>query len=153
MPRVFPASSALVCAALSLAIASVASSASALDCGQRLVTIGDQAAEVRARCGEPASISVRTESRTQFAGATGPRGDFSGSSITVTVQVEVWVYDFGPRRFMEELTFENGILRTTRRLGYGTRAGSERRTAIDAIVGRSAIAERRALVEPRSTAG
>ena len=149
MPRVCPALPvrALLGAALSLTVLSIASGASAFDCDQRLVALGDHAVEVRARCGEPASISTRTESRTQYAGATTPRGDFSGSSITVTVEVEVWVYDFGPRRFMEELTFENGILRSTRRLGYGTRAGSERRTALERVEGdrlaARAIADRR----------
>ena len=44
-----------------------------------------------------------------------------GDSETVTVLVEVWVYDFGPQRFMEELTFEDGVLIGSRALSYGTR--------------------------------
>jgi hypothetical protein len=135
-----------------LTLLASASSASALDCNQRLVTVGDRAAEVRARCGEPASISVRTESRTQYAGAV-RGGDFGGSSITVTVEIETWVYDFGPRRFMEELTFENGILRSTQRLGYGTRERDGRRSAVErAHRGRAVIAARRTALAPRRLA-
>lgn len=110
-------------------IAATASPAAALDCGQRLVTIGDSAAHVRAVCGEPASTMTRTETRTQFVAAPVPGGGTAGSVVSVTVQIDVWVYDFGRRRFMEELTFENGYVQRMRALGYGTGAG--RRGALE----------------------
>ena len=143
MPRVVPLPIVPAFgAALALALLSITSGASALDCDQRLVAVGDHALQVRERCGEPASVSARTETRTELAGTRGSA--FRGSAFSVTVAIEVWVYDFGPRRFMEELTFENGILRSMRPLGYGTRAGSERRTAVDRErPERLAIVERR----------
>jgi hypothetical protein len=118
-------------AALSLALLSLAapSSAAALDCGTRLVTLGDSQAYVRSICGEPESISSHTESRTDFA-AVPSRSDgrgVIGSAITINVQVDVWIYDFGRTRFMEEMTFANGVLRSSRSLSYGTSGGDRRR--------------------------
>jgi hypothetical protein len=46
--------------------------------------------------------------------------------LWVSVRIDVWIYDFGPQRFMEELTFENGILRQLRTLGRGTARGRAR---------------------------
>lgn len=101
--------------------------AAALGCNHRLVTVGDSAHYVRQMCGEPASAITRTETRTQIASWGSPSAPGAITATSVTVQVDVWVYDFGPRRFMEELTFENGTLRSMRALGYGTRAGREER--------------------------
>ncbi|MDQ3032345.1 MAG: DUF2845 domain-containing protein [Myxococcota bacterium] len=109
-----------------IGICALASPAAALDCGQRLVTVGDSAAHVRAVCGEPISVMTRTETRTQFVAGPVAGGGTAGSVISVTVQIDVWVYDFGRRRFMEELTFENGYLQRMRALGYGTGAGGRR---------------------------
>jgi hypothetical protein len=114
---------------LSLALVVVgAAPASALDCGHRLVTTGDSEGYVRSICGEPESVMTRTESRTQFV--TSPYGDqgaLVGSATTVTIQIDVWTYDFGSTRFREELTFADGILRSSRPLGYGTARGDRRR--------------------------
>lgn len=112
-----------------------ASGASALDCGRRLVVEGDTAAYVRSVCGEPAQISTRTESRSRFvAGRGGAGGDvIGGSSVTVTVTVETWVYDFGPRRFMQAVEIVDGIVRSIRTLGYGTARGDARRASIERI--------------------
>ncbi len=93
--------------------------AEALDCNRRLILVGDPMARVRSLCGEPASTHSRTESRSVFGGVRRAGGSL-GEAYTVTIQVEVWVYDFGPRRFMEELTFADGVLRSTRTLGYGS---------------------------------
>lgn len=98
--------------------------AHALNCGSRLVEVGDSSVYVRSVCGDPTAMSTRTETRSAWAG-TGPYGYGYGQSVTV--QIEVWVYDFGPTRFMEELTFENGVLRSERALGYGTARGSSHR--------------------------
>jgi hypothetical protein len=37
----------------------------------------------------------------------------------IEVTVEEWVYDFGPRRFMQYLTFEGGQLVAVRSGSYG----------------------------------
>jgi hypothetical protein len=116
--------------------------AAALDCGRRLILVGDAMARVRALCGEPASISTRTESRTVFGAARRVGGSF-GEAHTVTIQVEVWVYDFGPRRFMEELTFADGVLRGTRSLGYGTVRAEIRRDCRGAVQAGASVAQER----------
>jgi hypothetical protein len=106
----------------------VASPAAAVECSQRLVTVGDGEGYVRSICGEPDSVFTRTESRTGFAGYTVRDGQaFYGSGATVTIQIDVWVYDFGSTRFMEEMTFANGVLRSSRPLSYGTVRGDRRR--------------------------
>jgi Protein of unknown function (DUF2845) len=96
-------------------------SAAALRCGTRLVYVGDPEARVRALCGEPAQVASRTETRSTWQSRRGPSGAAGGAAYSVTIQVDVWTYDFGPQRFMQELTFENGVLRAMRDLGYGTR--------------------------------
>lgn len=107
---------------LAFCIASFAamSSASALDCGQRLVVRGDREAYVRSVCGEPQSASTRTETRTVGGYNRTAPGVATYGATTVTVQIDTWIYDFGPSRFMEELTFENGILTISRPIGPGT---------------------------------
>jgi len=102
----------------------VTAPASAFWCEGRLVLEGDRSYEVRSRCGEPASEITRMESRSFYRGAAVGRGGgtvYGGSADTITVQVDIWVYDFGPTRFMEELRFHDGILVQMTRLGRGTR--------------------------------
>lgn len=125
----------------------VTAPASAFWCDGRLVLEGDRSYEVRSRCGEPASEITRMESHTFYRGGAVGRGGgsvYGGSADTVTVQVDIWIYDFGPTRFMEELRFEDGILRRMTRLGRGTRR-SELRLP-DA--GRDGTLARRALALP-----
>ncbi len=63
----------------------------------------------------------------------------------MTFQIDTWIYDFGRLRFMEEIVFENGIIRSMRPLGYGTVAG--RRASLELLVAPTeravAIARRR----------
>ena len=102
----------------------LASPAHAFWCRGRLVLEGDRMPEVRANCGEPASEISRMEESTIYSGGARRARDgswYGGSSRTVTTQVDIWVYDFGPTRFMEELRFEDGVLRRLTRLGRGTR--------------------------------
>lgn len=101
--------------------------AHALRCGTRLVVRGDPSVYVRSICGEPASVTTREVSRTRSVAGRFTPGAVIADSVTVTVLVETWVYDFGPRRFMEELTFEDGTLVTSRPLGYGTRRSAVER--------------------------
>lgn len=117
------------------------SGAEALDCGRRLVLTGDPMTRVRTLCGEPTSITTRTESRTVF-GAVHRAGGSFGEAHTVTIQVEVWVYDLGPRRFMQELTFADGILRSTRTLGYGTVRAEIRRDRRRAVQAGASVAQK-----------
>jgi len=116
----------LVGALACLALGPLASSAHALECGSRIVVRGDREHQVVAVCGEPQSVVTRTETRTVYGAAPTPSGGHVGSAYTVTVQIDVWVYDFGPSRFMEELTFENGVLVSLRPIGRGTTSGRSR---------------------------
>jgi hypothetical protein len=117
--RIVPASALALAAGVLVATLALPSSASALSCNQRIVGTGDTEAYVKSLCGEPAQVSTRTETRTVYGGHRVVDGVVVGSSRSVTVQITVWVYDFGPRRLMQELIFEEGVLRNVRTLGYG----------------------------------
>jgi hypothetical protein len=106
--------------------------AHALQCGRRLVTTGDRAHYVRSVCGEPSSVSTRAVTRSQSAAARIGPHSIIGEGVTVTVLVETWVYDFGPRRLMAELVLEDGVVVATRTLGYGTVRGAAAREAPEA---------------------
>lgn len=98
--------SALGLATTLLAATASTASADGFRCGKLLVLVGDSTAAVSAKCGAPASADRHLERR----------GD-DRSAITVTV--DVWVYNFGPKMLMQEATFENGRLVATSVLGYG----------------------------------
>ncbi|MBX7196392.1 MAG: DUF2845 domain-containing protein [Sandaracinaceae bacterium] len=94
-----------------------AGEAHALQCGQSLVLVGDSMELVRDRCGEPTTAHTRLESRIEWVVPPGP--GFAGQSRTITIEVVVWTYDFGPGRFIEELEFRNGVLTRSRPIGPG----------------------------------
>lgn len=140
---------ALLCS-LVFSAAFAAAPARAFWCHGSLVLEGDRAHEIRGRCGEPASIVARTDSRTSYSGGAraGRYGAvYGGVATTITVAIEIWVYDFGPTRFMEELYFEDGVLRRLTRLGRGTRR-SELRPEAPATLrwARMPLIERRRVV-------
>ena len=103
---------------MALSLFAAAAPAQALRCGNDLVTRGDRASEVRALCGEPAQIDERQERRTR-----GVLDRLSGAYVEVseTVEIAEWTYDFGPRRLVRQLRFENGRLVDEDSLGYGRR--------------------------------
>jgi hypothetical protein len=108
-----------------LALAAVTATASAdgsLRCKTRLITPGAAAYEVRTVCGIPDDTQSRTESRTVRRAVTVPCNTGYCSAMvdeTVTVNVEEWIYDFGPQRFIQFLTFESGKLVLIKSGGYG----------------------------------
>ena len=84
---------------------------------------------IRAACGEPASATtlVRTASYCSCCARGRHVGPFYGALVTTTTwTIDVWVYDFGYTRFMEQLEFEGGILRRLTRLGRGSRSRRDR---------------------------
>ncbi len=97
------------------------SRAHALRCGLRLVTVGDRAHYVESVCGEPAAVTRRTVTRSRTVLVPIAGGSFVGDTYTESVEVETWLYDFGRRRFQEELVFEDGVLVRMQALGYGER--------------------------------
>ena len=111
----------------------VAEAAFALRCGHRLVSEGDYIEEVRYKCGDPIAIDTYTIYREKRISHPEHARLITGHtriikqkhsnldkhknvieierSEQIEVIVEEWVYNFGPRRLMRRLRFENGILR------------------------------------------
>ncbi len=88
--------------------------AHALRCGTKIVSKGDHKTSVRFKCGEPEAVEARVIYRTLHL-----TYHLRGDQIIVPVAVEEWLYNFGPRRLMRQLWFENGKLVRIRSLGYG----------------------------------
>lgn len=89
----------------------------ALRCGSDLVSRGDRKIEVFMKCGEPDLIERWVKETTIRVKdiKEGINGDIiidraHGLSGYTTSHVEEWTYNFGPRRFIQFLTFVNGKL-------------------------------------------
>jgi hypothetical protein len=117
-------------------------SARAFWCGRRTVHIGDPQTLVRSLCGDPADVSEHVVSRTVGVRRISRDGVVLEDSVTVSVVVEVWLYDFGRRRFMEEVSFEEGRVTAIESLGYGTANGREARLEVPRTLSRRACAAR-----------
>ena len=90
--------------------------AHALRCGNRLVSAGEPKLTVWQKCGEPTA----TDSYVTYRALPSPTPHSAGTStVYVPVVIEVWVYNFGPQRFQQALSFEEGRLTAIRPLGYG----------------------------------
>lgn len=79
--------------------------AETLRCGSRLVAPGETATEVRAKCGEPASVTVIKEP----IRARNAQG--GGTRVVGETHVEIWRYDRGSGKFPAILKFEQGVLK------------------------------------------
>lgn len=84
-------------------------------CGSNIITEGDSKIYVLSRCGEPdlkeqigyKSRGFYRERGRYFGGRSfGLRGSYREKSVSV----ERWSYNFGPRQFIEIITFEGDIL-------------------------------------------
>jgi hypothetical protein len=73
----------------------VAQSDDGMQCGNRLVTLGDGMVDVLLKCGEPMFKETRS-------GAGGFRSK--------PVVIDVWTYNQGRGRFLRILTFKNGLV-------------------------------------------
>jgi hypothetical protein len=98
--------------------------ANSLRCDNRLVQEGDSQYEVKSLCGAPDDVQRRTESRRVQRAVQRPCAHGSGSCVVVVddyveITIDEWVYDFGPRRFVQYLTFEAGQLVAVRSGSYG----------------------------------
>ncbi|MFT5353847.1 MAG: hypothetical protein ACI9KE_001047 [Polyangiales bacterium] len=110
----------LVLALITLSAWSFSSDASAMSCQRRVVSRGDSQVRVLQYCGTPELKSERLiqNSRSILVPLAG--GGFALQAQGVSVIQERWVYNFGPRRLMREITFEDGIIVRIRTLGYGS---------------------------------
>lgn len=103
-------------AAVSLGLAAP-SMADSMRCGNHLVTDGDTVGKLRSRCGEPAAISRKTVLRPPIVWVHG-RALRTGHGA-VEVPVETWEYNFGPRRLIQRVRIEDGLVVAIDTLGYG----------------------------------
>lgn len=97
---------------------------SGLRCDNQLVQEGDSQYEVKSLCGPPHDVQQRTETRRVQRAVQRPCARGTGSCVVVVddyveIVVDEWVYDFGPRRFLQYLTFEGGQLVAVRSGAYG----------------------------------
>lgn len=111
----------------------------ALRCGNKLVGIGDHKPKVISICGEPDFTEFR---EIRFPSHCVDRGLYDDESYYYHrkyeyeynnnyhrrianyascqyLTVEVWIYNFGPRKFMRELVFRRGVVKEINTLSYG----------------------------------
>lgn len=103
----------------------------ALRCGNKLVQRGDPMPKVLRICGEPVATQQRSIVRRGVPRSRVFRdGELRGLSDEellindrsyVEVIVEEWTYNFGPRKLMRIVRFENGLVADIKELGYGYR--------------------------------
>ena len=80
-------------------------------CSVLSISVGDSAAEVAAKCGEP-TLKDQLEEITQ------EQLD-ANTSRKVYVTVEHWTYNFGPNQFLRILTIRNGKVMNIEAGDYG----------------------------------
>jgi hypothetical protein len=96
--------------------------ADSLSCKGRIVSSGDSTYQVRAVCGAPDATQQRVQTRTIRRRVSVPCARGRCSAVvedTVDVVIEQWTYDFGRRRFIQYLTFEDGSLVRVESGSYG----------------------------------
>lgn len=91
----------------------------AMRCGNNLVVEGDTKYQVYQRCGNPDFQETRIIYRSVRIRGSGLNQPGMDVYETIPVQIEEWTYNFGPERFIELLTFENGRVTNIRPLDYG----------------------------------
>lgn len=100
--------------------------AHAFRCGTKLVKDGMHEQQVIAVCGEPTSVrhlgyairSHELQYRKSFGGFSSTR-HYPHHYYPKEVAVSEYIYNFGPRRFMRRLIFEDGVLVKIENVGYG----------------------------------
>jgi hypothetical protein len=85
-------------------------------CDPAVLDEGDTKLDVLAQCGEPATADVWEEERGY---AVVEPGTSAAAGGWFTVLREVWTYNFGPRRFLRLVHFENGKVTRVETGGYG----------------------------------
>lgn len=109
----------------------LAEPALALRCAGKLISDGAPQGKVLKYCGEPESVQVRSIYRAGLPRQRIRHGHNEASDPTtdrellyadrayIEVLVEEWTYNFGPRRLMRIVRFENGLVTSVKQLGYG----------------------------------
>ena len=107
----------LAAAALPLAPSATADT---LRCGSRLVAEGDSAASLRKKCGEPVNIEKQDLVRGPYVWQDN-RYRYVAPGSPIEYRVELWTFNFGPKRLMARVRLEAGIVTEVKTLGYGYR--------------------------------
>jgi Protein of unknown function (DUF2845) len=89
--------------------------AQSLRCDRKIISQGASRAEVTAFCGNPVQVDQKS---VYLPIAAGHRAN-PVAGTAVEVQVEVWIYNFGPDRLMQRILFEDGVVVRIESLGYG----------------------------------
>ena len=95
-----------------------ASPAYALRCGSHVITEGDTRSEVIAYCGDPTEVQNTTSILRRPVTWINGRPYSVGDGF-IEVPVEVWLYNLGPSKLMQQIRFEGGRVVAIDSLGYG----------------------------------
>ena len=100
--------------------------AHAFQCDGKVVSKRNTTFDVLRKCGEPDYIdsweeerAVRGYGRFEMQRPSGTPETQTPIVSVIHVQVEKWIYNFGPNRFMQVLRFENGKLVDIDKGDYG----------------------------------
>ena len=91
---------------------------SSVRCDGGIVSVGDLRLDLLGKCGRPAWVEARDESRMTSL----PLGESRVATeiVEAVVTVEQWTYDFGPNRLMQRVRFVAGQVDSIVTLGKGT---------------------------------
>jgi hypothetical protein len=78
-----------------------------------VVSNGDTTTDVLTKCGTPTHREKRRECRESRTSVQG------SAQTTDCTMVDVWTYNFGPRRLVHKLIFKSGRLTAIQTHGYG----------------------------------
>ncbi len=114
-------------AAVLLLSLSFSEPAAAFRCGSKLIKDGMHEVQVVAVCGKPATlrnlgVAVRSYDYGYYRQSSPGWSGYSRPGIGGLAQeviITEYVYNFGPRKFMQRLIFEGGVLVTIETIGYG----------------------------------
>lgn len=92
------------------------SGAWALRCGNNLVSENDPSQRLVQFCGQPTSVERYEDRR-----AVRVYDQRLGGYVTdyESIPYEIWVYNFGPQRFMMRITVREGLITHMKSAGYG----------------------------------
>jgi hypothetical protein len=94
----------------------LAAPAYALRCGSGIVDTGDTTLKLVRLCGQP-TLKEQQERRVLTRSYDQLRGVYFDDYLTVPY--EIWTYNFGPQRFVQRITIENGKIKQIESSGYG----------------------------------
>ena len=113
--------------ALSLCLALAwPASVPAMRCGSRLISEGDPRDKVLNECGPPTRVEEWEEERFDWFDRFPPSNRYreferygNAYRVRIFVRVELWTYNHGPSRFIDQVRLENGIVHKVYSGGYG----------------------------------